>query len=40
MTESQFENLRQEFRALRGDFHQRFEAIEARLTMLEVLKLR
>jgi hypothetical protein len=30
MTDSQFETLRQELRAMRGDFDQRFDAVEAR----------
>jgi len=36
MTDSQFETLRQELRALRGDFDQRFDSVETRLTKLEV----
>ena len=43
MTDSQFETLRQELRAMRGDFDQRFDAVtqrfdgvETRLTKLEV----
>lgn len=43
MTDRQFETLRQELRALRGDFDQRFdsmdtrfEAVDTRLTKLEV----
>ena len=43
MTDSQFETLRQELRGLRGDFDQRFDAVqtrfdavETRLTKLEV----
>ena len=43
MTDSQFETLRQELRSLRGDFDQRFDtmqgrfdAVETRLTKLEV----
>ena len=43
MTDSQFETLRQELRAMRGDFDQRFDSVnqrfdnvETRLTKLEV----
>ena len=43
MTDSQFETLRQELRAMRGDFDmrfdavsQRFDGVETRLTKLEV----
>ena len=36
MTDSQFETLRQELRSLRGDFDQRFDGVETRLTKLEV----
>ena len=43
MTDSQFETLRQELRAMRGDFdqrfdgvNQRFDGVETRLTKLEV----
>lgn len=36
MTDSQFETLRQELRSLRADLDQRFDAVETRLTKLEV----
>jgi hypothetical protein len=36
MTDGQFETLRQELRAMRGDFDQRFDGVETRLTKLEV----
>jgi len=43
MTDSQFETLRQDLRALRADFdqrfdavNQRFDAVETRLTKLEI----
>jgi hypothetical protein len=36
VTDSQFETLRQELRSLRGDFDQRFDGVETRLTKLEV----
>jgi hypothetical protein len=43
MTDSQFETLRQELRALRSDFdqrfdsvNQRFDSVETRLTRLEI----
>jgi hypothetical protein len=36
MTDSQFETLRQELRALRSDFGQRFDDVQRSLTRLEV----
>ena len=36
MTESEIDTLREELRALRSEFRQRFEACETRLTKLEV----
>ena len=36
MTDSQFETLRQELRALRSDIDQRFDTVGTRLTRLEV----
>ena len=36
MTDSQFETLRQDLRALRSDFDQRFDTVETRLTRLGI----
>jgi len=36
MTDSQFETLRQELRAMRSDFDQRFDTVENRLNKLDI----
>ncbi len=36
MTDSQFETLRQELRAMRSDMDERFDGVQTRLTKLDV----